>query len=467
MEVVDAFAKLGRRVCEETVSALERNEVKKATVKKLRLNLKESEFEYVDSDIWCGVEQLLNRVIYTDEYREAREKLIQYFLRKPEVLNFYLYGFILHYPKRVVDKMRDGATASRTLDQYVPIVSETITQTFAREVITRVLGGERDCETKKLIDVANVLLDFNVKIEVSIDLSGVEVENNTSLSAVMIRSVRDEEFFINLESDVDLGGILTYAYATSVAPITAVAELKRISPTFPFLFIKALRLYKLCSVTDIGARLKALNYVYPYYLSQTHVQKPVYTCRIAPEEAEKLDKFITTFIEKAEPLLLDRRDKGFWVIALERYETALFAEDPAERLAYAVMGLEALYMKGGETQELKRRLSQRVAKAMSLLGLNPTKTYEDIDDAYDVRSKFVHGSRPDKLEEDLVKRVLEYLRLSLLLYLDLSREKVNLNRVKESFINILDKALIDPKYVNEMQVSLQMELVKYASQGET
>lgn len=56
-------------------------------------------------------------------------------------------------------------------------------------------------------------------------------------------------------------------------------------------------------------------------------------------------------------------------VAYRRYVDSLFERGPpVKRLSLAVMGLEALFLGGDEAQELKHKLSQRIAKFMSCFG---------------------------------------------------------------------------------------------------
>ena len=76
-------------------------------------------------------------------------------------------------------------------------------------------------------------------------------------------------------------------------------------------------------------------------------------------------------------------------IAFDRYNNALEGIKPEERIMYATMALEALYL--NEKQELKRRFSQRTASALGFMDHDPLKVSKTTKKAYDLRSKFVHG----------------------------------------------------------------------------
>ena len=123
-------------------------------------------------------------------------------------------------------------------------------------------------------------------------------------------------------------------------------------------------------------------------------------------------------------------------IAYNRYADALLHNGILERrIANSIMGLEALLFKAdGETQELSYRLRMRLGKLLNLLGLNPTDINTRLKDAYWIRSTFTHGGHLDykkkrKLEtkygdpKNLLLSILDYLRISIIVYLFINKEK--------------------------------------------
>jgi hypothetical protein len=137
-------------------------------------------------------------------------------------------------------------------------------------------------------------------------------------------------------------------------------------------------------------------------------------------------------------------------IAYNRYTDSLLQNGMIERrIANAIMGLEALYFKpSGESQELQYRLGIRVAKTLCKLNFDPIKIRCTIKDAYIIRSIFSHGghlsynskkkyqSRYDGDIKNLLKLVLDYLRISIIVSMTIHSEK-------DELIDIIDNALID------------------------
>ncbi len=146
-------------------------------------------------------------------------------------------------------------------------------------------------------------------------------------------------------------------------------------------------------------------------------------------------------------------------IAYQRYNDALFRNGLLERrVANAVMGLEALFLRGSERQDLSYRLRMRAARLLALLGHTGSQVSDTIHKAYGVRSTFVHGSHIDekakrRLEEEpdgatgFAKRVLNYLRLSIVCTLLMGISK-------EDLIENLDAGLLDPTEVEKLRKRL-------------
>ena len=141
----------------------------------------------------------------------------------------------------------------------------------------------------------------------------------------------------------------------------------------------------------------------------------------------------------------------YTTIAYNRYSDGLLQSGIFERrIANAIMGLEALYFKPeGEMQELAYRLRIRVSKLLSLLGYDPYEVKERVNEAYGIRSIFLHGGHLDyrkkrKLEskykdvKTLLLSVLDYLRISIIVNILILKEK-------EEFIDLIDDSLVDRK----------------------
>jgi hypothetical protein len=217
--------------------------------------------------------------------------------------------------------------------------------------------------------------------------------------------------------------------------------------------IAILRLYKVGSVKDISYRMYSES-ITDISASATLISGSAVSSLekslIKQEDAQKLKDFWqlmaknlpSSFYELGETVL------DHMTISYRRYCDALLVNGVLERrIANAVMGLESLFLKGGETQELSYRLGIRIAKIFGHLSYDPGKVREVVVNAYRVRSLFVHGSHLSyaekrKLENrhgninDFCKLLLDYLRVSIITTILTKREK-------EEFLDLIDDALVD------------------------
>jgi len=144
-------------------------------------------------------------------------------------------------------------------------------------------------------------------------------------------------------------------------------------------------------------------------------------------------------------------------IAYDRYCDSLEGRIIEKRISSAVMGLESLYLSGSEQQEMSYRLRMRVSKLLRLIGFNPNETSERIKDAYEIRSKYVHGGLLNqkerrKLEKkygninEFPKIIMDYLRASIVALLK--------RPSKTSLIQKIDDSFLDSKKEDEIKKML-------------
>ena len=176
---------------------------------------------------------------------------------------------------------------------------------------------------------------------------------------------------------------------------------------------------------------------------QHHVA--TYKYPITKADETKLNEFIDNIgkLLPKEIIQQGSSEVDYLVIAIQRYQDALLKPEIAEsRLSFAVMCLEALYLKEKERQELDHRLGQRVAKILGQFDHEALKVYNDVQRSYSIRSNFVHGSPVTQNEQTeaskLAQNILEYARLSIVLQLQI-KSKIK----KDSFLNLVDKSLLN------------------------
>jgi hypothetical protein len=176
--------------------------------------------------------------------------------------------------------------------------------------------------------------------------------------------------------------------------------------------------------------------------------------RLLSSDAVALNKFLHDVV----PLLPDTLNLNNSAteseIAYMRYSDALFQDRPPERaITSAMTSLEALFLEG--ELELTHRLAQRVSLFLRILGTqkDARDTYDKVKRGYKIRSTFIHGGslkakdRPDA--DVLAPILLEYARECALVFFQLTTSKGELLRQ-------LDRAMIDPSGVNELEASLNL-----------
>jgi hypothetical protein len=183
--------------------------------------------------------------------------------------------------------------------------------------------------------------------------------------------------------------------------------------------------------------------------SPGRVGREVYTMTLEDTHA------LRSFLDTISPLLptsfqSPESKRDYFSIALYWYGEALLATIPPEGvIASAVACLEALFLENVQT-EMAYRLGTRVSGFLRCFGLAPLDTQALVKQAYDVRSKYVHGDDQDKkwtsqVLLDLSRSILGIARLSLVAF---SQMKDQTSR--RELLALVDNALLDDRTRNEL-----------------
>jgi hypothetical protein len=137
--------------------------------------------------------------------------------------------------------------------------------------------------------------------------------------------------------------------------------------------------------------------------------------------------------------------------AFRRYCDALLRDGTIleRRFASAVMGLESLYLPAKQDGELSFRLRTGVSRVMEELGFDGRTVEAEVAFCYGVRSAYVHGGHlSGKLRasgekkfgnlQNLLRRLLNYLRISIVL-------SVLLELPKEDLLTAINDAMVSAK----------------------
>jgi hypothetical protein len=330
---------------------------------------------------------------------------------------------------------------------------------FAHSVVTKAL--EAPLNEEELLELVILFLDdleqrpiiWNVIVELNgLWLKDEEIKIDKNLK---IRKLQPKDFEFEYPLDKMIrAGIEIARHLEYPSAILEMTQKSQSQPPISYELEKliiALRLYKPGSIINLKAIWKPKSILKGEFTTgSTFIQPEVYRYSLSSEETLKLK----TFLNKIKPLLpITQRSietTDHISISLQRYNDALFKPVPTERLAYAIMGLEALFLKSSERVELAHKLAQRAAKCLSLFGYHSLEVYRTIKQSYKIRSDFVHGSLVSKERSHdvntLADKVIKYLQISILMFLEL-KNKVK----KDNFLNIVDHSLIYPDASVELE----------------
>ena len=216
-------------------------------------------------------------------------------------------------------------------------------------------------------------------------------------------------------------------------------------------FITVLRLFKLGSIFPIKYILttKSILRLGDRPLQLDDHGNPIWVPQCYALNPEDIERFISLH-DTIKPLLPDlMNDETPLGIAFQRFETAIFGRPVESQIASAIFCLEALYFTADDIMELKHKLGQRVAILLKMItDIAPGPTiYKHISKAYKIRSEFVHGAilKPN-LRKDapaLCEIILDFARMSLLIFLQLKTARQRNGKDKEELINRIDDSLLD------------------------
>jgi uncharacterized protein YeeX (DUF496 family) len=222
--------------------------------------------------------------------------------------------------------------------------------------------------------------------------------------------------------------------------------------------INILRLYKVGSISRIKTKFSSpttLQFIGT--VSRSYITSTNFKYGLKKEDEEQLRIFFKVINSKIPDEVVQKGtgEVDFITIAFDRYNDSILKQDvPESRLLSAIMSLEALYLKDDEMSELSERLAQRTALTLSFFDYDPLKVFNIIKRSYNIRSRFVHGSKIGKDDQKdvmiLVEKVIEYTRRSLIIYL-----QINESIDKNKFLNLLSKSLLDKDAKEKLQKMLE------------
>lgn len=223
-------------------------------------------------------------------------------------------------------------------------------------------------------------------------------------------------------------------------------------------WLNAFRLFKPTDLTIIYQSVNPVS-IFQYSTSENkdQPQDKYWQGKIEPKDTSNFklylksdeEEIFRTFIKDVKPVLKKISHKTYlsgssYELAFHRYNDSLVkTEVNAYKILSAITSLEAL-LSGGET-EITFKIRMRVAKLLSLFGFDSLDVSKKVRDAYNLRSKLVHGSKPEDNKTDLLKfarkhthEILNYNRICLLIALQVEKS-IN----KQELIELVNNSFID------------------------
>jgi hypothetical protein len=140
--------------------------------------------------------------------------------------------------------------------------------------------------------------------------------------------------------------------------------------------ILTLRLFRVGSVENVRTSWKSDSILDMGGTSYKGTVYESYKYSLSKSDVPKLKEFIERISPIIPQNLIDPslKQADYSVIAVQRYNDAILKPEIIEsRLSFAIMALEALYLKETEREELQHRLGQRVARLLSFLATSHLK----------------------------------------------------------------------------------------------
>ncbi|CDG64213.1 hypothetical protein MBMB1_0094 [Methanobacterium sp. MB1] len=242
-----------------------------------------------------------------------------------------------------------------------------------------------------------------------------------------------------------------------------------------------LRLFKVGSIFSVQTEIYPPFFFHEYHENNTRfaqffsyklTKQDISEINILIKRLEKImsQDILKIYFGETEPALIipDRlleihSDIDAISIALQRYNDTLLKPETIESRITSIMTcFEALYLKGNEREGISRRLAQRAAIILKIAGKKPNKVYQKLINAYDIRSTYIHGSpigdgeKEYKHVDKLLEDILDWARLSILIFLQL-KPKMD----KDKIVNLIDKSMLDEKAHSGLETAIEKNCIGY------
>lgn len=209
------------------------------------------------------------------------------------------------------------------------------------------------------------------------------------------------------------------------------------------IILSTLSLYDVATVAEIrwdrysDTFHKGPRIIQAYDIEREKLDSLPYTHAVNEDSMDDLRDFYSEIRPLITEEIINRENDDFLTIAFDRYQGAIADDDSDEsRLTSAIMCLEALLL--GNEGELSDKLARRTGILMGFFDeYHPIEVTNKTRSAYDIRSRYVHGSKIDDENDvsSLADEIIDYARRCILTILQVRNEIEKaklLNKLDES-----------------------------------
>ena len=208
----------------------------------------------------------------------------------------------------------------------------------------------------------------------------------------------DEEYIMELESDLEFDKV-----------ISALRLFKKGWVDYPFIIQKASPTLSSETSYYMKGSKRTVHTNLPFRISY----------KLSKEETEDLSEFYRRIHNK-----IDCSE-----IPLRRFNETYTRRSIEDKLVDYMISFESLYLTGEEKMEMAYKLAHRVSLLLSTEKEKRKQIFQEMKKAYSLRSDIVHGRKVKKIRiankeyslSDFVQKIEEHLRLSIRLFLEISK----------------------------------------------
>lgn len=172
---------------------------------------------------------------------------------------------------------------------------------------------------------------------------------------------------------------------------------------------------------------------------------------VSPLSQEELNENMKLAAKMMGSINLNSKGKSYLRIALDYFLKSKLAEEIGDKLINGMIAVEALF---GQKDELKYRISHRVACLLGKSDDSRGHIFCTMRTLYNKRSDLVHGRKTDVSWDD-VRALQSYLRDSIDRFIVLSQSKS-----RDSILEVLDNAVVNNRKRKQFQKECEELLQK-------